>query len=224
MSLRTSLEKKPSDILRRKIVCHFWRKDASAINIRSYDNYFQYYNTTCQALSLGVANTELDSLSIKMHEDLLDMIDTLWELSRTTPKFDRPLLRAALKELPIHNDQPPDKINNSINFLLRLWLTIRIQESSFSPAARSVQWNDVTNIRDFVACNFSAPRSNNIESTSLLESDFTAVNLFRMCGIRVNWTYQLEDHLQYDIANREVSIYALCECLQGHLDWYVKIE
>jgi hypothetical protein len=221
MAKRTKLAEDPSKGLRTEIVCHFWRKQKDTVNIQAYNTYFEYYNTTCRALLLGVACTELESLSITTHEDLLDMIDALWKLSETTPNFDRPQLRAELLKIPTHIDQPLAKVNNSINFLFRLWLTVRIQEPDFSPAARSFQWDDSSMIKNFLMRNFPEPRSNRLESEILLESDFTAVNLFRMCGIRVNWTNQLEDHLLYDVETRTVSIYSLGECLQDHLSWSV---
>jgi hypothetical protein len=218
MSLNTSLVEDPSPPLRRKIVCHFWRKQEAIVNIESYASYFHYYNRTCQSLSLGVSYTELDSLSIKAHEDLLDMVDEIWKLSDEIPNFDRPQARAALVKLPLHVDQPLVNVNNSINVLFRLWFTVRIQDDDFSPIAKTIQWDDNSRIRDFLVRNFPEPRS---RTTGAIERNFTAVNLDRMCGVNVEWTCQLEDHLRYDVESRTVSVYSLSKCLQDHLEWLV---
>jgi hypothetical protein len=202
MTNRTSLAEEPSDLLRRRIVSHFWRRQENLVDLEVYASYFYYYKRACKALHLGISGTEFDSLSIQAHEDLLEMVD----------------------RFPLHNSQPVRKVNNSINFLFRLWLTIRIQEADFSPAAKTFQWDDTSKIHEFLARNFPEPRSHSTDPGILLESNFTAVNLYRMCGIRVEWTYQLEDHLKYDIENRTVSIYSLSQCLRDHLDWLVLVS
>ncbi|KUJ13475.1 uncharacterized protein LY89DRAFT_544839, partial [Mollisia scopiformis] len=55
------------------------------------------------------------------------------------------------------------------------------------------------------------------EAGIFLEGNFTAVNLYRLCGIQVCWTHQLEDHLQYNIESRTLRVYHLSQCLQDHL-------
>lgn len=220
MAAKTSLAEHPSEFLQKKIVRHFWNKE-EPINVEDYVSYFAYYTRTCQALFLGFTSTELESLSITVHEDLLDIADVLRDLSKETPNFNRPQARTALKGLEQHVNQPIFKVNNSIGVFLRLWLTIRIQDSNFSPAAKTIQWDDTIKIQEFIVGNFPEPRSQSSEAGISLESNFTAVNLYRLCGIQVSWTHQLEDHLQYDIENRTVRVYPLSQCLQDHLDWYV---
>lgn len=217
---KTSLAEDPSDLLRKKIVCHFWKKE-EPINVADYGSYFDYYKRTCQALFLGFTFTELESLSIVAHEDLLDIADVLWDLSKETPNFDRPQARAALQGLVQHAEQPIVRVNNSIGVFLRLWLTVRIQDKDFSPAAKAIQWDDTSKIQDFIVRSFPELRSHSSDPEIPLESNFTAVNLYRLCGIQVFWTHQLEDHLRYDIENRTVRVYSLSQCLQDHLNWYV---
>ncbi|KAM3072294.1 hypothetical protein ACMFMG_009104 [Clarireedia jacksonii] len=220
---RTSLTDAPSRWLHTKVIQHFWRRNEGDVDLESYTSYFEYYDRTCKSLSLGLSNRELHSLSITNHEDLLDMADAIWELTSETPNFDRPQVRAALMKLPCHAGQPPVNINNSINLLLRLWLTVRIQEADFSPAAKTIQWDDILKIQDFIARIFSEPQVYNIGHEVALESNFTAVNLDRMCGVRVEWTCQLEEHLSFDVESRAVSVYSLSKCLQDHLEWLVKL-
>jgi hypothetical protein len=220
---RTSLIDAPSCWVQTQIIQHFWKRKEDDIDLESYSSYFQYYDRTCKSLSLGLSNRELHSLSITTHEDLLEMVDVVWDLSTETPNFDRSQVRAALMKLPCHAGQPPIKINNSINLLLRLWLTMRIQEADFSPAAKTIQWDDISKIQDFIARIFSEPQGYSIGQEVALESNFTAVNLDRMCGVRVEWTCQLEEHLSFDAENRTVSVYSLSKCLQDHLEWLVKL-
>jgi hypothetical protein len=218
MATRTSLAKEPSDALRRRIIRHYWRKQEELIDIELYSSYFHFYYQTCRSLLLGFSHTELDNLSIITHEDLIDMVDVFWDLSKSEPNYNRVQLRAALVERTPHSGQPLEAVNNSINLLLRLWCTVRIQDADFSPAAKTIPWNDNSGIRDFLINCFPEPRAHISGSESALESNFTAVNLYRMCGVHVEWTYQLEDHLKYDIEKRTVHIYSLSKCLQDHLE------
>jgi hypothetical protein len=220
MDSTTSLSEDPPELLKKKIVSRFWRKPGEAVILEHYDTYFEYYNTTCHALFVGFSSKEINTLSINSHEDLLHMVDVFWELCKDTPNFDRPQARSALKKCPKHRNEPQDKINNSIDVLLRLWLTIRVQNSDFSPAAKTLQWDDTSTVQDFLTQHFPSPRSHSSDPGLPLESNFTAVNLYRMCGIRVSWTYQLEDHLKYDIENRIVCVYSLSQCLLDHLERY----
>ena len=222
MAPRTSLSKGPSEQLQREIVSHFWRKQSETISIENYTSYFYYYKRTCQALCLGLVRTELKALSVATHEDLLDMIDALWKLSDKTPNFDRPQLREVLIQLEAHKGQATDRVNNSINLLLRLWLTIRIQDPNFCPAANSIQWDDVSKIQELLEQNFPEPRTDDLNPNFGFESNFTAINLNRICGIRLEWTCQLEEHLMFDLEHRTVKIYALSGFLQDHLSWSVK--
>jgi len=172
---------------------------------------------------MGFSAKEINTLSIQSHEDLLEIADVFWELSKDAPTFDRPLVRSSFNKLAKHANQSQEKVNNSIDVFLRLWLTIRVQNSDFSPAAKSIHWDDASKIQDLIAQSFPQPRKNSKDYGLPLESNFTAVNFYQMCGIRVSWTFHLEDHLMYDIENRIVCIYSLSKCLQDHLERYNKV-
>jgi len=220
MASTTRLSEDPPELLKRRIVSHLWRKPENTISLENYDTYFEYYNTRCRALFVGISSAEIDTLSIKSHEDILDMVDVLWQLSKEMPNFNRAQVRSALKKLEKHANEPDDKVNNSIDVLLRLWFTLRVQNTNFSHAAKTVQWNETSKIGDFLTQHFPQARSHSIDPGLPLESNFTAVNLYRMCGIQVSWTHQLEDHLKYDNEHRIVCIYSLSQCLLDHLARY----
>lgn len=105
-----------------------------------------------------------------------------------------------------------------MGYLRRLWLTIRIQEADFAPASKTRQWDDTTTIQSFISALFPGPTFHDASGRGTIESNFTAVNLNSMCGIRIEWIHQLEDHLHYDLDRRVLMVYSLPGCLQGHLD------
>jgi hypothetical protein len=215
----TRLDVEPPEDLQRKIVSRFWRKAEDTIRLEEYVSYFFYYNNTCRALYLGAIRTESMAIVLHTHEDVLDLIDEIWSLVAVNPNFTRPELRESLAQREHFKQQPQFRINNSINLALRLWVTIRIQDADFGPASRTLQWDDSSSIKDFILRNFPGPRlqGSNVFET-MLESNFTAVNLYRMCGIHIEWICQLEDHLKFDIERRVLMIYSLAGCLQDHLD------
>lgn len=213
------LNTEPSKDLQKAIIGHFWRKSEDLINVEDYVAYFYQYNITCRALYLGALETESMVILVKSHEDLIDIIDVLWVFADSNPNFTRSELRDSLENHSLFKDQPITKVNHSINLILRLWLTILIQDARFAPASKTIEWDDSSRFQDFILQQFPGPRLQGPDhSFTVLESNFTAVNLLRLCGIRVEWVCQLENHLEFDSSRRALKVYSLAGCLQDHLN------
>jgi hypothetical protein len=219
MASGTKLNVEPPEDLQRKIVSRFWRKAEDTIKLEEYVSYFLYYNNTCRALYLGAIRTESMAIALQTHEDILDLVGEIWSLGAANPNFNRPQLTDLLVQCGQFKQQPLFKINNSVNLALRLWVTIRIQDIDFSPASRTIQWDDSSSIKDFILRSFPGPRLQGSNALgTMLDSNFTALNLIRICGVRIEWICQLEDHLKFDTERRILMIYCLAGCLQDHLD------
>jgi hypothetical protein len=222
MAAGTNLRTEPSEHLQRKIINSFWKKRPADIRTVEYMSYFLHYNTTCRALFLGAIRSESMAIALQTHEDILDVVSKIWLLAEKSLNFGRPELRASLAQLDCFAQQPSFKIDNSINLVLRLWLTIRIQDTDFNPAGKTMQWDDTSTFSDFMNIHFPGPRlQGQTNSGNMLESNFIAVNLYRMCGIRIEWISHLEDHLTFDIERRALMVYSLAGCLQDHIDGYI---
>jgi hypothetical protein len=208
MASGTKLKVEPPEDLQIKIVSRFWRKAEDTIRLEEYVSCFFYYNNTCRALYLGAIRTESIAIVLHTYGDILNLIDEIWSLVAVNPNFTRPGLRESLVQRKHFKQQPQFRINNSINLALRLWVTIRIQDADFGPASRTLQWDDSSSIKDFILRNFPGPRlqGSNVFET-MLESNFTAVNLYRMCEIHIEWICQLKDHLKFDIERRCQLVY-----------------
>ena len=214
-----NLNIEPSVDLQRKIISHLWRKSENGVNIDEYVSYFDQYNRTCRGLYLGALHSESMAIVIQTHENLLEFIDTIWTLVQKNHNFTRPELRAFLEHHDLYKGKSPSKIDNTINVALRVWLTIRIQKGEYAPASNVIDWNDSSGIQDFLSLQFPGPMYQGRSGPEIiLESNFTAVNLYRLCGIRVEWVCQLEDHLKFDVDRRVLMVYSLSSCLQDHLN------
>jgi hypothetical protein len=112
-------------------------------------------------------------------------------------------------------------INRSIDLTLRLWLTLNVREPAYklqTPQTPVLQWDDSTALSSFVASQFPKARWHLDVRASRLDPYFTAVNMVRICGLKIEWTDSLEDHLRLDRRQKVLRIYPHKCCLQGYLE------
>jgi hypothetical protein len=179
----------------------------------SRDNakYFRYYERTCASLyKIGGVNP--DKMVDNTHKHILQIVDAVYEILNGSKQCTRPELRRLLQTVNYFSDQPAEKLNQSINLALRLWLLINVQEPSF-PRGIFAAWDDESTLRTFIDRQFPGPRgemklaggtqiSTDKERSTVLESNFTAANLQRIAGIKIEWTYNLLEHLRFNKQTR----------------------
>ncbi|KAI9672489.1 MAG: hypothetical protein M1817_003255 [Caeruleum heppii] len=219
-----SLRDPLSDELKKEIVACFWRQRTQDVHLPDFISFFHYYDRTCKALYLGVLEKEADVTAASTHHHVMSIVSCLWDyLDEETEKdlpCRRPTVRESLESHTFGEGVSHDHINRSIDLALRLWLTINIRDPKFAPASNSRQWDDESSLRSFIASRFPTPQTSEVPSTLQrnvrLESNLTAVNLRRLSGIRTEWTQRLDEHLDFDHANRTVKVYMLKACLHHH--------
>jgi hypothetical protein len=218
----TRLNSALSEDQKAEIIARFWRKPRANIRIEDYTAYFQFYQKSCDALYLGL-RCEAKALVTDSHDHVLVIVDLIWSYLDDNQGCKRMPLRKKLERHFSHllesslSHEKDIKLNNSINLALRLWLTVDIREEVFAPASFSIQWDDNSTLQDFVWRQFPSPRLTAAltekETVTLLESDFTAGNLWRIGGISIEWTYHLNEHLSFDRELRRLKVYTLKRCL-----------
>lgn len=117
-----------------------------------------------------------------------------------------------------HSDE---KLNNTINLVLRLWLTIDIRARQFGGVG-DVQWNDESSLGDLINQKFPTAKKGTDEVQRrdvLLDEQFTAPNLFRRRGIKTEFTEKLSNHLIYDAKAQTLMVYPLRHFLNLHKTW-----
>lgn len=115
-----------------------------------------------------------------------------------------------------------EKMDNTINLALRLWLTIDIRARQFGGVG-DIQYNDNSSLGDFIEQRFQTakkPAGEVAQSRDvLLEEEFTAPNLFHRRGIKTEFTDKLSNHLIYDAKAEILIVYSLKHFLMLHKTW-----
>lgn len=114
-----------------------------------------------------------------------------------------------------------EKMDNTINLALRLWLTMDIRGRQFGGVG-DIQWNDDSSLGDFIEKRFPTTELTGEVAQSrdvLLDEEFTAPNLFRRRGIKTKFTDKLSNHLIYDAKAETLMVYPLKQFLTLHKTW-----
>ena len=213
-----SLRESPPDHVRKEIIHRLWRRNKSEIDLDDYHTYFDHYEDTCKSLYVG-ARCEADSISASNHGHVLLIIDRIWSCMDRGISVVRPLLRESLSKTQFEN-QADERINASIDLVLRLWLTMNIKRRGVTAVMRDNPWNDESDLSTFIRAQFPGPEvGRNINAP--LVGTLTAVDLERTSGIQIKWTNHLEDHLLLDRVKRKMNVYPLDRVLQDHMMRFV---
>lgn len=204
--LGVSLRNSTTTNLRREIVHRLWRRTGDEIDLDEYHSYFDYYDETCKTLYVG-ARCEADSISVSSHEHVLLIIDLIWSFIDRGGSIERPFLRESLSKTHFQN-QADERINTSIDLVLRLWLTMNIRKKGVTLAVRENPWNDESELSVFIGAHFLGPEAGRNINAPLVGA-LTAMDLERTSGIQIKWTYYLEDHLLLDRVKRRLNVYPL---------------
>jgi hypothetical protein len=210
----SSLVEPPSAGREAAIVKQFWAKKIPPSKAEAYRPYFRYYATECRRLRLGISKESWQSSTMvaTTHEHILLIVYKL----PLEKDIIRPNLRSSLRRHFPNGDDIA--INRSIDFALRVWLTMNVREECYSlqtPRTPTIQWDDTSTLVDFIARNF--PQATTTAGSLQLDHTFTAASINRLSGIDIEWTPCLADHLRFDKRRRLLRIYPFKQVLLDHL-------
>jgi hypothetical protein len=225
-STQSSLVNPPGPGYETVIVKQFWAKDIPQGKAEAYRPYFRYYATECRRLRLGrlrlgISNElgQSSAMVATTHGDILFIVSKL----PLEKDLSRPDLRASLRRHFPNGDDIG--INRSIDFALRVWLTMNVREECYrmqTPQTPTIQWDDESTLVNFIAQNF--PEATTTASSLQLDHTFTAANINRLSGIDIEWTPCLADHLRFDKRRRSLRIYPFKQVLLDHLQLWEGTE
>lgn len=174
--------------------------------IEALEKYFEYYNDELELLRRGisVASWQLNSLAVKTSEDVFYVVDLLRDGgdSRRSDIRQRMLLRFSSSDVV--------GMNRSINLAIRLWLMINTQDPEFSGLrheATPVQWDDESTLLAFLQSLFPPSQWPMSAQSSRLGPHFTAAFMKDVCGLTIEWTTSLHDHLRLDRFRKALKIF-----------------
>ena len=170
-------------------------------------SFTQYCEGELTLLKSGLARETWQSqkLCVQTSEELEIVVNAV----RDGQNLTRPELRAKLAQHFPTASAPG--LNRSVDLALRFWLVINfreVEDQTLRHESVCVVWDDDTTLKTFV--NELFPTSKLYTSNSSnhrFGRHFTADFLTRVCGLKIEWTTSLCDHLQFDRYKNVVRIF-----------------
>ncbi len=180
----------PKDLIVKTVV-------SNAVQVWQDRAYAKYCAEELSLLRKGVAQETWQSqaIAVKTYTDL----NTVMRLIQQSPHLSCPELRRELSNR--FATATVAGLNSSINLALRLWLMMNFQETRFETLrhqATCIEWNETSTLQACVAELFPKARWHVSAAMSRLGPHFTAVFLTQVCGLKIEWTTSICDHLRLD--------------------------
>jgi hypothetical protein len=208
----------PSSLPIQSILAAFLRIPDNKVEHERCTTYISFYNRTWNMLGLEL-HAEAGTTQSITKEQVRVIVETISSEVSKARTCQRVALRAALSHDSQFQNLSTESLNQAISVALRLWLVLNIREGRTAPGTKPIKWNDEISLQDLVAKQFPSPRLLKELSEQrfdfVLPSNFTVVNLRRFSGIKVDWTYSLNEHLDLDRDHRRLKIFPLKYYLQG---------
>lgn len=187
--------------------------------LHTLQNYFIYYSQELELLCKGISEEswQTKGLAAKTYEDIFYVVNVL----RNNGNSRRPEARQRLSLRFRSSDDLG--LNRSINLAIRLWLMINTQEPEFGGLrheATSIQWDDSSTLLAFLQSLFPRSRWRITAQSSRLGPHFTAAFMQRVCGLSIEWTTSLHDHLRLDRLRKALKVFPYKCHLQALIDSY----
>ena len=186
---------------RKLIVSELWPPPAAlpedSLEELNWDAYFMYYTKQC---SHALHNRGRHVLS-RSHQDIIDICGLL---RHSTKDEIKQRLRAGISSGKMENED--DVLENSINLAARLVSMMDVGVFQYMYSGRpELVWSAGT-LSQFLTKHFSQPQV--LGDTNIkLEKCFTAFNLNRIAGIKIEWTDNLADHLRMVEGDQKVAVF-----------------
>lgn len=203
-----------SDLSFKSTLATFLVAEENEIDIASFSKYREYHDLTWTALKNGYP-PEADSMEPVAPEHVQIIVRTMTKALR----HGRKEIRDILAQETAFQSHSEESMNRTIDLALRLWLTINIRDDEYCPAVRSVQWDDYTPLERLIEVQFPRPRLVKELYEKMfdyvLPDNFNMVKLKQWSAIRVDWTYDLSEHLDFDKDARILKVFPLKGYVNG---------
>jgi hypothetical protein len=133
----------------------------------------------------------------------------------------RHIVRDLLVQFPNSNSAA---VRRSIELTLRVWLTINthtfdIFVGPISAGDKPVEWPEEESLDRLLQKRFEkrvlSPQQ---KGYTVFDPTFTATYLVGTCGVRLQWTDDILNHLNFDVCRLTLHVYRHKACVLGHLD------
>lgn len=193
------------------------RDSFEAGDLPFFERYFTYYEKELGLLSLGKMTKALQRMpqAATTHAAILKIVDTL----RTKQDLTKLEIRQEL--LPAFPSADPLAIDRSIELATRLWTMVNVIDPKLDlivPQTEPVSWEPTGTMRSLFAQAIPRSRWEIGVKDSRLHPSFTAAFMTDICGLRLEWTDCLADHLRLDRRQKALRVYPYKSVLRCRLD------
>ncbi|KUI68104.1 hypothetical protein VM1G_03662 [Cytospora mali] len=188
------------------------------IRVGEFTEFFQSYSAKLRQLQISAIGSNLwiiNQLAARNHEDILCICKALASKKHLKRAEIRYMLQASFSQ---HEDKALDR---SVDLALRLWLMTNIRDNALGgdePKKSSAQWDDTETLQDLIHRLFPTSDTKLTVREARLGPTFNAAYLFDICGLELDWTDNLQDHLLLDRQTRTLHIFTDQGFLFGHLN------
>jgi hypothetical protein len=192
------------------------RETFEAADLHSFERYFRYYEQELGLQNFGKMAKALrpTPLAVKTHADVIHVVNAI----RTRQDSTKLELRLQLAQ---HFDRAnSDEIDRSIDLGVRLWTMVNVREPRLkllAPQTEPISWQCSATLRSLLAQTFPRSRWQLEVKDSRLHPSFTAAFMTDICGLQLEWTDCLADHLRLDRREKALRIYSYKSVLQYRL-------
>ncbi len=183
-----------------------------------FHNFLENYSRELRQLTIGVDPVlrPITCLATKTHDDIFYVCSVL-SAKRSMPRHK---IRECLKSRfpgPLNDNL---SIDRSIDLSVRLWLMLNVRDEELSvvtPQTPTLHWSDALSLEQFISAHFPLSVTELTMRESRLDPSFTVANLVRICGLQIQWTASLEDHLRLDRRRKILSVFSFKDFLSGRM-------
>lgn len=210
------LRARPTLQSKSAIIASFFTHGQAVANVRRFSEYFTYYE-----LELVVYHSEgfkqpTGNARVTTHGDLLVMLETIKEY----PQLTRAELRHKLHE--VFDGADDLELDRSAELAVRAGLMLNIRKPQQISQTRNtsiIAWQDSVRLKDLIDLSFPSSRWKLNAKESRIHPLFTAAFMVNICGLQLQWTYCLADHLSLGRdrkhpSRRVLRVFPYKHCLQ----------
>lgn len=215
----STLLTEPAEDIELAILNTFFGHGNHDLDHESLKPFLDFYKKEIGELDFGVVpKSSQDHVTIiRTHDDIIHIVDILRVNQDSTRLEIRKLLNGDRCRFASASDH---ETNLAIDLSLRLWLMLNVRSLETklpTSSAYSIQWDDTSTLRQFIVAQFPRRRLNLEPKQSRLSHMFTVSFMVKVCGLRIEFTSRLENHLRLVRRYKTLLVYPFKACLTGHL-------
>ncbi|KAK2603340.1 hypothetical protein N8I77_009805 [Diaporthe amygdali] len=185
---------------------------------RYFSEFIAYYAEEPKKLQTGLTRSDwpIPSLNEKTHRDILGITKIL--------RDNRDQKRSIVRDMMKHRQKHPNErsLDHLCDLAVRMWLMINVLDAEVDlvdDEAPRKPWREDQSLDNLIKSLFPQSKIDLDLKESRLDPHFTATNLEKICGLRLEWTRCLANHLRLDRRKKVLWVFPYKAFLQGHLDY-----